>query len=137
MSRLDEVWQWYKAAQDSLRVIRALWETRPDHIPRDFIVHTVFEVEEGEKRDEVLERLRQAERELDDLTVVALWASIESLYKKIPRTIKEEQQIQAIKDYRDWIAHGRRLGRRKGMPAVVTPDVTYERLKKALQSTQV
>lgn len=133
MSSLDEIWNWYETARDSLRIIRTLWETQPDLIPANLTAGTVFETQ---PRSEVFSRLQQAERELDDLTVVALWASMESLYKKIPSTIKKEQQLQAIKDYRDWIAHGRRLGRRKGRPAPVTPDVAYEHLKKALQSIQ-
>lgn len=134
MISLDEIWSWYETARDSLRIIRALWETQPDLIPPSVTMGTVFETQ---PRSEVLRRLQQAERELDDLTVVALWASIESLYKKIPRTTKEEQQIQDIKDYRDWIAHGRRLGRGKERPPPpVTPDVAYARLKKALESIQ-
>lgn len=133
MISLDEIWSWYETARDSLRIIRALWETQPDLIPPSVTMGMVFETQ---PRSEVLRRLQQAERELDDLTVVALWASIESLYKKIPRTAKEEQQIQDIKDYRDWIAHGRRLGRRKERPPPVTPDVAYARLKKALESIQ-
>lgn len=133
LAKLNEIWNWYETARDSLRIMRALWEAQPSLIPVSFTTGTVFETQ---PHFEVFRRLQQAERELDDLTVVALWASIEPLYKKIPHTIKAEQEIQAIKNYRDWIAHGRRLGRRKEMPAVVTPDVAYERLKRALQSIQ-
>lgn len=129
MSSLDEIWSWYETARDSLRITRALWKTQPDLIPTSLTAGTVFETQ---PRSEVLSRLQQAERELDDLTVVALWASIELFYKKIPTQIKEEYQLNAIRKYRNWVAHGRT----KRMPAVVTPDVAYERLKKALQSVQ-
>jgi len=125
MSRLDEVWKWYEAARDSLRIVRSLLETQPDVI-QSTAVGTVFETE---PRLEVLQRLHQAEQELDDLTIIALWASIESLYKKIPKAVREEYQLEAIRKYRNWVAHGRT----KKRPSPVTPDVAYERLRDSLR----
>lgn len=86
MSCLDEVWQWYEAAQDSLRIVRALWEIQPELIPKHFVTRTIFD--EPQRPDEVLARLRQAERELDDFTVVALWLSSKS---DAPRHCKSRQ----------------------------------------------
>ena len=126
MSRLDEVWRWYEAARDSLRIVRSLLETQPDVIPPSLAAGTVFETQ---PRLEVLQRLRQAEQELDDLTIVALWASIESLYKKIPKAVREEHQLEAIRRYRNWVAHGRT----KKRPPPVTPDVAYKRLRDSLR----
>ena len=94
MSRLDEVWEWYEAARDSLRIVRSLLETQPDAIPPSLAAGTVFETQ---PRSEVLQRLRQAEQELDDLTIVALWASFEQqvldhLEQAVQRTLKQKRR---------------------------------------------
>lgn len=104
----------------------------------DLCVLLLFSVFEAEVRDQVLEDTR---RELPELRHVALRHAIAEMEESIEQgsffrvlePFKElhadlVEQVNQVRRYRNWVAHGRR-----GQPqAAVDPFVAYDRLRRFL-----
>jgi hypothetical protein len=80
MSPLDEIWEWYEVTRDSLRLALRLIKSISISAPlsSDVILKLIPQSFQSDPLDEVTRKLQQAEHKLlDDLAVVALWASFE------------------------------------------------------------
>lgn len=93
---MNEIWAWYEAARDSLRLALHIAASVPssalstDIIPRKSIFQSA-------PSDEVKQKLQKAQQELDDLTIVALWASFEQqvldhIEQVVHRTLKQKRK---------------------------------------------
>lgn len=105
MNPLDEIWAWYEAARDSLHLaLRVITSTpsaaiRPEIIPRESIFQSAHP-------DEVTQRLQKASQELDDLAIVALWASfeqqvldhVEQVVSELSKKEKDRLQRSVLKE---------------------------------------
>jgi len=163
MDPLGAVWEWYEYARDSIGHAAHRLEIDPDSIP-GFLVFA------SPRRETALEKLARAHGELDDLTVLALFAVFEqalldhlvlisqsvqqgaatALEESLAsRALKDLQRwplddvldvykaaldanlvglAKQVKDYRDWVAHGK-----KGPPdARIDPRMAYDRLSDIL-----
>ena len=90
MQALDAIWAWYEVARDSLHLVWQLVERYPEEIPAEWVRGRVFELR---PRDQVLEELRNARQELDDLVVVALFAAFEQqLLDHFEAVVREAQR---------------------------------------------
>lgn len=96
MNPLDEIWAWYEAARDSLRLALHVVASVPSSaIPPDIIPKkSIFQ---SARSDEVTQRLQKARQELDDLAIVALWASFEQqvldhIEQVVHRTLKQKRK---------------------------------------------
>ncbi len=99
MSPLDEIWAWYEATRDSLRLaLQVITSVSSSSIPPDVIPKIVPRSFQQAPLDEVTQRLQKAESELlDDLAIVALWASFEQqvldhLEQAVQRTLKQKRR---------------------------------------------
>jgi hypothetical protein len=164
MGLLEEVWQWYECARDSIEATVHQIKTDLGAIPPSLVF--ARHVSPGE----ALRNLGKAKEELDDLTVLALFAvfeqellqhlllTSEDVRSRVPARLQEclltrafrgierwpldevldvykatiDQDlvglVKQVKDYRDWVAHGK-----KGPPdASIDPSNAYERLTRFL-----
>jgi len=97
MNPLDEIWEWYEVTRDSLRLALRLIKTSiSSTIPSNVILKIAPESFQSAPLDEVRRKLQQAEHKLlDDLAIVALWASFEQqlldhLEQVVKRTLKQK-----------------------------------------------
>jgi hypothetical protein len=133
MSPLDEIWEWYEVTRDSLRLALRLIKSISISAPlsSDVILKLIPQSFQSDPLDEVTRKLQQAEHKLlDDLAVVALWASFEQKEIIDPQLVGDVKQVQ---QYRNWVAHGR-TGR---MPPNIIPKMAYERLKDFLDQLKL
>lgn len=104
----------------------------------DLCVLLLFSVFEATVRERVLAKV---EAELPSLSHVAIKHAIDEMkediehgsffkvlepYKTLDANLIEE--VNQVRRYRNWVAHGRRMEQ----PAVVNPTTTYDRLKRFL-----
>ena len=153
MSRaaLDDVLTWHGTARRLLVGIERLLARDPDALlslvwPEEWTLQPA---------DAVRENLAVTLRELDDYAVVALFGVFEgwlegdsskrrlgpesagrllSVYKErqvVPERIVAE--VKEVKDYRDWVAHGRRWHR----PPDVWPSLAHGRLSGFVGETEI
>ncbi len=99
MNPLDEIWEWYEVTRDSLRLALRLIKTSiSSTIPSNVILKIAPESFQSAPLDEVRRKLQQAEHKLlDDLAIVALWASFEQqvldhLEQAVQRTLKQKRR---------------------------------------------
>lgn len=100
MNPLDEIWAWYEAARDSLHLaLRVITRASSSSIPSNVISNIVPErsIFQSAPLDEVTLRLQQAERELPNLAIVALWASFEQqvldhLEQTVQRILRQKRK---------------------------------------------
>jgi SOS response regulatory protein OraA/RecX len=100
MSPLDEIWEWYEVTRDSLRLALRLIKSISISAPlsSDVILKLIPQSFQSDPLDEVTRKLQQAEHKLlDDLAVVALWASFEQqvldhLEQAVQRALKQKRR---------------------------------------------
>jgi hypothetical protein len=100
MSPLDEIWEWYEVTRDSLRLALRLIKSISISAPlsSDVILELIPQSFQSDPLDEVTRKLQQAEHKLlDDLAVVALWASFEQqvldhLEQAVQRALKQKRR---------------------------------------------
>ncbi|MCX7751178.1 MAG: hypothetical protein N2320_06570 [Candidatus Bipolaricaulota bacterium] len=143
---LNNILDWYISANDLLTSIQKAFNKDPDRVSS----HLLWP-REGEPVDKALRHLEKTKDELKDYTVLALFSVFEGWLQEDfstqrnelvePRGMKIDDQldvyktligadvvgqVKQIKEYRNWIAHGRRR-----TPSInAHPKMAYERLSK-------
>lgn len=80
MNHLDEVWAWYEAARDSMHLAQQVLSLiSPPQLPVDLVPKLVpsDSIFALKPPNEAIQRLRRAQQELDNLTVLALFSTFE------------------------------------------------------------
>jgi hypothetical protein len=110
----------------------------------DLAIVVLFSVFESQVRDYLVERMKPEKEALTDpLLKSAAEDAVQgveegSFYRRVLFPLKEQgrvppelvTQVDQVRDYRNWVAHGRR--EREAERNLVTPRMAYERLKEFL-----
>jgi len=166
MGPFEAVWQWYEYARDSMDFAASEAASTAREIPPSLALARHATAEEA------FENLAKAQSDLDDLTVLALFAIFEqALLDHLLQTSQRVQQgiasrlqgaladkafrgldrwplgeildvykvaidptlvglVKQVKDYRDWVAHGKR----DAPAARIGPKAAHERLDSFLSA---
>jgi hypothetical protein len=105
----------------------------------DLAVVVLFSVFEGNVRQTIIDQVdEESDKELHRVVLDAIQKAKERIEVGSFFAILEPfkgtddnliEQVSQVRRYRNWVAHGKR----KQQPAVVRPDVAYQRLKKCLE----